>query len=144
MRRPETRTRRLRAISVRSRVLAGVGLLFLGYALPYRGGTVPMSLLLGPWGSRLPSSRLFFTPLKPVGVVVLVLSVTLASKWRLRRPLAAGIIAGVGVEETLYFLGLIGNGLVHSVAIWFGLAGALTVLSAGVGAARQAGDEAPC
>ena len=50
--------------------------------------------------------------------------------------LGAGVMIGVGVAESLFFITLLGEALVLSLAIWIGLLGAVVALIGGFAAWR--------
>jgi len=113
----------------------GALVLFLGYVLPYRTfGRTWVSLLLGPIGGGFHPSlqQLIFTPLEGIGILALLLIVSFAKVDDATRILGTGVRMGVGVVEGLYFLGLLGNGLVSNTAIWVGFIGAMLTLAAGL------------
>jgi len=121
--------------SIVQTTVLGALLLFLGYALPYRRSA---SLLLGyhPTGFEATAREYVFTPLKPVGILILLLVCALMRGRRTTRLLAAGAVIAVGSVEVLYFTGLIGDGLINNFAMWFGLLGAGVTLASGISAYR--------
>jgi len=120
--------------------IIGAVLLLLAYALPEHGSFhgVWISLLLGPIGGgfTLPLQQRIFIPLRPLGVVAALLYVSIARGDRSMNLLGAGVMIGLGVVESLFFITLLGEALVKSLPIWIGLLGAVVVLIAGVTAWR--------
>jgi len=120
-------------------IIAAV-LLSLGYALPYHLPVhgVWFSLLLGPVGGgfTLPLQQRIFFPFQPIGVVAALLYVSIARRDRSMNLLGAGVMIGVGVAESLFFITLLGEALVLSLAIWIGLLGAVVALIGGFAAWR--------
>lgn len=126
---------------VRRLALIGAALLFAGYALPYQGPSHGFwsSLLLGPVGGgfHFPLQQRIFYPLRPVGVVALLLYVSLGRRDDEMNLFGAGAMVGVGVAEGLLFISLLGQALVRSLAIWMGLLGAVVVFVGGLTAMRK-------
>jgi len=114
----------------------GTLLVLIGYAVPFRGPTHGFwqSLLLGPVGGgfHLPLNYRIFTPLRPLGVVAVLMYASLARGDRSVRLLSAGVMIGAGVAEGLFFISLLGAGLVNTLAIWIGALGSVVVLISGV------------
>jgi hypothetical protein len=98
-----------------------------------------ISLLLGPIGGgfTVPLQYRIFIPLRPIGILAALLYVSIARGDRSRTLLAAGVMIGLGVAETLFFITLLGEALVTSLTIWIGLLGAVVVLIAGITAWRE-------
>jgi hypothetical protein len=94
--------------------------------------------LLGPVGRgfHLALNYRIFTPLRALGVVAVLLYASLARGDRSMRLLSAGVMIGAGVAEGLFFVSLLGEGLVNNLAIWIGALGSVVVLISGVNAWR--------
>ena len=121
--------------------IIGAVLLLVAYALPEHGSFhgVWISLLLGPIGGgfTVPLQYRIFIPLRPIGILAALLYVSIARGDRSKTLLAAGVMIGLGVAETLFFITLLGEALVTSLTIWIGLLGAVVVLIAGITAWRE-------
>ena len=126
---------------VRRSGILGALLLLIGYALPLRGPGHGFwqSLLLGPVGGgfHVPFQYRIFTPLMPIGVLAMLLYASIASGDRSMDLLGAGVMIGAAVVEGLFFVGLLGEGLVGNLAIWIGLVGSVVVLITGISAWRD-------
>ena len=124
--------------------LGAAAVLFAAYVIPLRGGGpsgYTFSLLLGPRLANQPTPVLsaVMSAVRSFGVLGLLIGSVLVPIERSLLPLRSGLLLGIGVLETLFFLYWVGNGSLVSIAAWLGVLGGLGVIAAGLMSLRTAG-----